>query len=105
MNAMCDLSGSRLEVVRLEGEIEEREQIMNVKELIETLGEYPAEMRVVVQGYEDGYDDLSPEQLSKVKISLETGKERWEGMHGDPHGRLAADAEVVDALVLRRVSN
>ena len=77
---------------------------MNVKELIELLGECPAEMRVVVQGYEDGYDDLAPEQLSKVKIALDTGKDRWEGMHGDPGYRRSEDGEVVDALVLRRVS-
>ena len=104
MNAMCDLSGSRLEMVRLEGEIEEREQIMNVKELIETLGEYPAEMRVVVQGYEDGYDDLSLEQLSKVKIALNIGQQRWEGTHGDPSGKRADGRKVVEALVLSRNS-
>ena len=77
---------------------------MNVKELIEVLGEYPADMRVVVQGYEDGYDDLSPEQLSRVKIVLDAGKERWEGKHGATGIRPPEDGEVVDALVLRRVS-
>ncbi len=37
----------------------EEENPMNVQELIEILGECPQEMRVVVQGYEDGYDDLA----------------------------------------------
>ncbi len=77
---------------------------MNVRDLIELLGEYPAEMRVVVQGYEDGYDDLAPKQLSRVKIVLDAGKERWEGKHGDPGYRRSEDGEFVDALVLRRVS-
>ena len=77
---------------------------MNVRELIEVLGEYPVEMRVVVQGYEDGYDDLSPEQLSRVKIVLDAGKERWEGKHGATGIRQSEDGEVVDALVLQRVS-
>lgn len=77
---------------------------MNVKELIEVLGEYPADMRVVVQGYEDGYDDLSPEQLSRVKIVLDAGKERWEGKHGATGIRPPEDVKVADALVLRRVS-
>lgn len=34
---------------------------MNVCELIRLLGNYPADMRVVVNGYEEGYDDVSPE--------------------------------------------
>ena len=29
---------------------------------------------MVVNGYEDGYDDLSPKQVSTVKIALNTGK-------------------------------
>ena len=77
---------------------------MNVKELIELLGEYPSEMRVVVNGYEAGYDDLSPDQLSSVKIALDAGKEGWEGKYGDPGYRRSEDGEFVDALVLRRVS-
>ena len=59
-------------------------------------------------GYEDGYDDLSPEQLRVVKISLNTGKHPWEGAHGNPAGPSRSapdDAKLVEALVLRRVSN
>ena len=81
---------------------------MNVQDLIELLRTHPADLRVVVNGYEDGYDDLSPGQISVVKIALNTGKHQWEGKHGDPDGltRSAPDAaEVVDALVMRRVSN
>lgn len=77
---------------------------MNVQELIELLRTYPADLRVVVNGYEDGYDDLSPRQLSVVKIALGTGKDEWEGEHGDPDGPIDG-ADVVEALVLRRVSN
>ena len=47
---------------------------MIVSELIELLQECPAGLRVVVNGYEEGYDDLSPEQISIAKISLNTGK-------------------------------
>ncbi|MCY1266717.1 hypothetical protein D9M68_166050 [compost metagenome] len=32
---------------------------MNVAELIEVLGDYPADARVVIQGYEFGFDDIS----------------------------------------------
>ena len=62
----------------------------------------------MVQGYEGGYDDLSPEQISSVKIALNIGKHRREGKHGDLNGltrKAPDDAEVVEAVVLRRVSN
>ena len=81
---------------------------MSVYELIRLLENHPPDLRVVVNGYEEGYDDLSPEQISLVEIALNTGKHEWEGHHGDPNGlRRSApgDAEVVEALVLRRVSN
>ncbi len=77
---------------------------MTVNELIQLLNGYRPDLRVVVNGYEDGYDGLAPEQLSVVRVALKTGKHRWEGQHGDPNG-LTDDANVVEALVLRRVSN
>ena len=77
---------------------------MTVNELIQLLNGYRPDLRVVVNGYEDGYDDLSAEQLSVVRVALNTGKHRWEGQHGDPNG-LTAGEDVVEALVLRRVSN
>ncbi len=81
---------------------------MTVAELMSILQDHAADLRVVVNGYEDGYDDLSPEQLRVVKISLNTGKHPWEGAHGDPAGPSRSapdDATLVEALVLRRVSN
>ena len=48
---------------------------MIVSELIDLLRQYPAGPRVVV----NGYDDLSPEQISTAKITLNTGRHRWEG--------------------------
>ena len=36
---------------------------MTVKELVEHLGKYPDDLRVVVNGYEDGFDDLSSERM------------------------------------------
>ena len=76
---------------------------MTVNELLQLLKGYPPDLRVVVKGYEDGYDDLSPEQLSVVRVALNTGKRRWEGRHGDPKERTVG--EILAALVLRRVSN
>ena len=39
---------------------------MTVKELVELLGKYPEDLRIVVNGYEDGYDDLSLERISII---------------------------------------
>ena len=81
---------------------------MTVSELIKLLREYPAGLRVVVNGYEEGYDDLSSEQISLAKISLNTGTRHWEGQHGDPPHpaeETPDGTKIVEALVLRRVSN
>ena len=80
---------------------------MVVSELIELLQEYPAGLRVVVNGYEDGYDDLSPQQISLAEISLNTGKHHWEGRHGVPRHPTAGSVDrpdAAEALVLCRVS-
>ena len=79
-------------------------QTVTVYELIQLLRKHATDLRVVDDGYEDGYDDLSPEQIRVVKISLNTGKHRWEGAHGDLDD-LPSDSKVVEALVLRQSSN
>ena len=81
---------------------------MTIGELIRLLESYPPDMRVVVNGYEEGYDDLSPEQISVAKILLNTGVHAWEGRHGDPRDVAEpspSHVRPVDALVLRRTSN
>jgi hypothetical protein len=37
---------------------------MTVKALTELLNQYPEHLRVVVNGYESGYDDLAQERIS-----------------------------------------
>ena len=81
---------------------------MTVGQLVRVLESYPQDMRVVVDGYEGGYDDLSLGQVSLVRIALNTGKHEWEGKHGDPDGptgRAPDNTDTIEALVLRRVSN
>ena len=80
---------------------------MTVKELVELLGKYPDDLRVVVNGYEDGYDDLSLERISIIKIQLDTQIHNWEGQHSDVYDsekEISDDAEIVEALVFRRRS-
>lgn len=80
---------------------------MTVRELINLLVAYPDDLRVVVNGYEDGFDDLSRDSLKLVEIVLNTGTESYVGEHGDwfpeIHGK-QPDIEVAKALVLQRSS-
>ena len=81
---------------------------MTVYELIQLLRTHPPDLRVVVDGYEDGYDDLSPEQLQTVKITLNTGTREYVGTHGDVDylsKEKLAGLKVEEALVLRRTSH
>lgn len=81
---------------------------MTTREWIEHLRTCPGDIWVVVTGYEEGYDDLPPRQISVVPIALNAGIHDWEGRHGDADDVSvgASDpAPVVEALVLHRLSN
>lgn len=81
---------------------------MTVKELIQILASYPSDLRVVVSGYEDGFDDIAPERISVVKIQLDVGTEDWEGQHEKPEllrKGAPKTGGIVDALVFHRASN
>ena len=81
---------------------------MTVQNLIRILRTYPAHMRVVVNGYEDGFDDVSPERIAVVKVQLNRGAKDWEGRHLEPATQtdeMPADDDTVDALAFFRESN
>lgn len=78
--------------------------MMTVREMIELLGRYPDDMRVVVSGYENGYDDLSPEQFRVTPVVLNTGTHVWDGQHGDRPFGARAGVQTIDVLALRRTS-
>ena len=81
---------------------------MTVKELIEFLEGYPPDLRVVVQGYENGFDDVSSERVKLIRIQLDCGTENWEGRHREisPQKKYALIADnAVSALALLRASN
>jgi hypothetical protein len=67
---------------------------MTVKELIEKLKSYPAEVRVLVDGYEGGFSEISA--VSKTKVKLNANTESYNGPHEEIEG---ADTAVV---VIRR---
>ena len=56
---------------------------MNVQQLIEELQKHPPEMRVIVNGYEGGYNDLdSPEQKS-IRLNVHLPDKWYYGRHDD----------------------
>lgn len=76
---------------------------MTVRELVECLQRFPGGLRVVVNGYEEGYDDPRPEQITRIRIGTGTGKHDWEGVHGHPDDA-KKPAGIVEAVVLQRTS-
>ena len=54
---------------------------MTIEELIRILQTYPQNLRVVVDGYEEGYDDLEQHLIAVKEISLDAGEAWWEGRH------------------------
>jgi len=60
---------------------------MKVKELIEILIDFPPDMRVVVDGYEGGYNDVT--NIKQISIHLNIHPEWFYGAHEitkDPSG-------------------
>ena len=75
---------------------------MTVDELKQLLANYPPHMRVVVDGYEEGYDDLEQDLISVKEIRLDTGNQWWEGRPRDSWDVRTEGTAVVNALVLPR---
>ena len=79
-----------------------------IEELVRILQIDHPGLRVVVNGYDDGYDDLLPKQVSLVQITLNTSGRGWVERYSDfwaLRGQVAEEAEVVEALDLQRTSN
>ena len=54
---------------------------MTVKELKILLDSYPPNMRVVVSGYESGWDDIESDSLSIKEVLLNCGEHSYNGQH------------------------
>ena len=68
---------------------------MTAKELIQKLSEFPAEMNIVVPGYEGGFSDVSGAR--EVRIRRDANKEWYYGQHEEAE---ASDQEAVKAVVI-----
>ncbi len=76
---------------------------MTVDELIQLLAKHPPDLRVMVQGYEDGFDDLEAGCVVKGVATLNVNSAWYYGHHeevlpGDKDNGL----ETAQALFLRR---
>jgi len=74
---------------------------MNVDQLIKRLQMYPPDLRVVVRGYEGGYNDV--DQFENLKIVLDYHSAWYYGKHEDVESLYGNNAErlkttAVDAL-------
>lgn len=56
-------------------------ELTTVQDLIRILSRYPSDLRVVVEGYEDGYDDLDPSDIRRIEIILNKNTYWWSGRH------------------------
>ena len=81
---------------------------MTVGELIELLEAHPPGLRVVVNGYEGGYDDITPDLILPLRLALDIHDREYMGDHEDARDVSsddhAAPSDVVDALALHRSS-
>jgi hypothetical protein len=79
---------------------------MNVRQLIEKLKEHPPEMRVIVDGYEGGYNDLESLKTTQIRLNVHDRYKDLFGRHDDADYplKLAADKDsaIETALLLPR---
>jgi hypothetical protein len=66
---------------------------MTASELIDQLKQYPADLKIVVEGYENGFDDL--ETIKNVSLVLHPDKKYWDGKYDE-----SADPISITAIAL-----
>lgn len=52
---------------------------ITVRALIDLLASFPPDARVVVDGYEDGYDNVTRDSLGLIKARPNPGARWWDG--------------------------
>ena len=66
---------------------------MTAIELIKNLQKLPPETRIIVSGYEDGFNDII--ELKKVKIKKDVNEHWYEGAHAENN-----ESDSIDAVLL-----
>ena len=75
---------------------------MTVAELIRLLQTHPPDMPVMVEGYEDGFDELEPPLIAVKEMRLDCGEYWWEGRHRESWDTRREGSGIVNALALQR---
>lgn len=79
---------------------------MTVRELLRAMEIYPDALRVVVNGYEEGYDDVRAACIRIMKIRLNRkGARAWQGRHPEHFGIEGKEGEGVNAAAILRGSH
>jgi hypothetical protein len=68
---------------------------MKVKELIARLAVEDPEMRIVIDGYESGYDELDTTCFTKIKPNPNKNNKEWDGEFDEVVDLNDKEAEVV----------
>lgn len=66
---------------------------MTVKQLQEKLNNFPEDILVMVNGYEEGYNDIL--EIRELKIKLNVHEHWFEGAHEE-----STEADAIDAIAL-----
>ena len=75
---------------------------MTVKELIEKLSLEDQSLRVVVNGYESGYDEIESVNLIEIAPNPHVGEKDWEGEWDDAYLRPSSTKKETAILLPRK---
>lgn len=70
---------------------------MTARELINKLSEYNLDFKVVVNGYEDGYDEVKTLHIVNMEPNPDKSKKYWEGEYN-----YSVDSNSESAILLPR---
>lgn len=76
------------------------DQPITVKALIDLLASFPPEARVVVDGYEDGCDNVTRDSLSLIKARPNPDARWWDGENNNASGK--AEGHDFSAVLIAR---
>lgn len=73
---------------------------MTAQQLIEELQQFNPEMRIFVNGYEGGYEDVTISEIREIALDVHTDEDWWYGRHEDAASELAKGKAIVKGIVL-----
>jgi hypothetical protein len=74
---------------------------VTVEQLIKELQKYPPKMRVIVDGYEGGYSDPKPPEVTQIQLNVHNEDECYFGRHDDPDPSIGGKfGGVIEAALL-----